>query len=138
MKVGKERREHLRYLLPSMYTAIAVRPIEPEVLTTDGETFRWHGHAYDISEGGMRFEIDVAIEPGTPIAVRLELPGAATLRVVERRPVFVIANVVWVEEEDLDQTGPVRMACVFRRFVQPGDRERLLSRLRSGRFSLAA
>ncbi len=138
MKLGKDRREHPRYLLPSMYTAIAVRRSEPDVLVPGDEAFQWHGHAYDVSEGGMRFEIDEPIEPGTRIAVRLELPGATSLRVAERRPVFALANVVWIEEEDLDQPGPVRMACVFRQFVQPGDRERLLGRLRSGRYSLAA
>jgi hypothetical protein len=138
MKLGKDRREHPRYVLPSMYTAIAVRPCAPDVLRPHEDDFQWHGHAYDVSEGGMRFEIDEPIAPGTPVAVRLELPGAATLRVVERRPVFVLANVVWIEQEDLDQPGPVRMACVFRQFVQPGDRERLLGRLRSGRYSLAA
>lgn len=138
MKFGKDRREHPRYLLPSQYTAIAVRRCSPDVLAPADDDFPCHGHAYDVSEGGMRFEIDEPIEPGTPVAVRLELPGAATLRVVERRPVFVLGNVVWVEEEDLDSPGPVRMACVFRTFVQPGDRERLLGRLRSGRYSLAA
>ena len=131
MQTGKDRREFQRYVLPSMYTAIAVRPL-------DAERFRWEGHAYDIGEGGMRFEIDEPIEPGTEVAVRIELPGAAQLRVADRRPVYAFARVVWIEQDDLEQPGPVRMACVFRTFVQPGDRERLLARLRSGRFSVAA
>lgn len=128
---ARERRRHPRFLLPSMYTSVALRPL-------DREKFQWEGHAYDISEGGMRFEIDHPIEPGTPVAVRIQLPGAGTLRIAERRPVYAFANVVWLEEDDVDQPGPVRMACVFSRFLQPGDKERLLKRLRSGRFSLAA
>ncbi|MDX2114316.1 MAG: PilZ domain-containing protein [Planctomycetota bacterium] len=131
MLLGKERRRHPRYVLPSMYTAVEVRPLE-------SEQFLWKGHAYDVSEGGMRFELDRPIEPGTRVALRIQLPGAQHLRITERRPVYAFANVVWIEEDDLDQCGPVRMACVFSRFVQPGDAERLRDRLRSGRYSLAA
>ncbi len=128
---ARERRQHPRFVLPSMYTAVAVRPL-------DRDRFQWEGHAYDLSEGGMRFEIDHPIAPGTPVALRLQLPGAGMLRVAERRPVYAFGNVVWIEEDDVDQPGPVRMACVFSRFLQPGDKERLLKRLHSGRFSLAA
>jgi hypothetical protein len=131
MAAASDRREFPRYVLPSMYTSVAVRPL-------DSERFRWIGHAYDISEGGMRFEIDEPISPGTSVALRIELPGAQSLRLVERRPVYAMATVVWVEQEDLDHPGPVRMACVFRQFVQPGDRERLMTRLKSGRYSMAA
>lgn len=131
MELPRDRRRHQRYLLPSMYTTVEARPL-------DRDEFEWKGHAYDISEGGMRFELDHPIEPGTRIALRIGLPGAEHLRLTERRPVYVFANVVWLEEDDLDQPGPVRMACVFGRFVVPGDRERLVRRLASGRFSLAA
>lgn len=126
-----ERRAHPRYLLPSMYTTIAVRAI-------DSDEFTWEGHAYDISEGGMRFEVDHPIPPGAEVAIRIELPGASSMRVADRKPVYVFANVVWLEEEDIDTAGPVRMACVFKRFVEPGDQERLMARLKSGRYSLAA
>lgn len=131
MVPGTERRRHERYLLPSMYTEVEARPL-------DCEEFVWQGHAYDISEGGMRFELDSPVEPGTPIALRLQLPGAQHLLASERRPVHAFANVVWIESEDVDQGGPVRMACVFTRFVVPGDAERLRGRLHSGRYSLAA
>lgn len=128
---GRDRRQHTRFVLPSMYTAVAIRPL-------DREKYQWEGHAYDISEGGMRFEIDHPIKPGTTVAVRIQLPGEANLKSSERRPVYAFANVVWLEEDDVDQAGPVRMACVFSRFIQPGDKERLLNRLNSGRFSAAA
>lgn len=131
MEQATDRRRHPRYLLPSMYTSVEVRPLS-------SETYQWKGHAYDISEGGMRFELDYPIEPGSRIAVRIELPGSDRLRLTERRPVYAFANVVWLEEEDLEHPGPVRMACVFERFILAGDRERLLERLQSGRYSLAA
>lgn len=131
MPSAADRRAFPRYLLPSMYTNIAVRPLE-------SDEFCWEGHAYDISQGGMRFEVDHPIPAGTPVAIRIELPGASSLRVADRKPVYVFANVVWIEEEDIDAAGPVRMACVFKRFVQPGDQERLMARLKSGRYSLAA
>lgn len=131
MHLGKERRRHPRYVLPSMYTEVEIRPL-------DSDRFEWKGHAYDISEGGMRFELDRGIEPGSQVAARLQLPGAGQLTIVDRRPVYAFANVVWVEEDDLEQGGPVRMACVFARFVLPDDLHRLRQRLKTGRFSLAA
>lgn len=131
MPSSSDRRAFPRYVLPSMYTTIAVRPL-------DSDEFTWEGHAYDISQGGMRFEVDHPIPAGTEVAIRIELPGASSLRVADRKPVYVFANVVWIEEEDADGAGPVRMACVFKRFVQPGDMDRLMARLKSGRYSLAA
>ena len=131
MSTGRERRRFQRYVLPSMYTEVAVRSL-------DDTEFMWKGHAYDISGGGMRFEIDAPIEPGTTVAIRIMLPGAQHVRTCDRRAVYAFANVVWIEEDDLDQPGPVRMACVFSSFVQPGDQDRLMERLRSGRFSQAA
>jgi hypothetical protein len=131
MTLARERRRHTRYLLPSMYTEIAVRPL-------DSDEFVWHGHAYDLSVGGMRFELDQPIEPGTPVAVRIQLPGSTMLRPHERKPIYAFANTVWIEEDDIESAGPVRMACVFTRFCMPGDEERLSKRLSNGRFSLAA
>ncbi len=128
---AKERRRFPRFVLPSMYTGVEVRPM-------NSDKFQWQGHAYDISEGGMRFEVDEPIDPGTEIAVRIELPGAQNLAISERRPVYALADVVWVEQDDVEARGPVRMACNFKRFIVPGDRQRLRDRLESGRFSAAA
>lgn len=131
MRIGSERRRHERYLLPSMYTAIEVRP-------GDEDHFKWSGHAYDLSVGGMRFELDEPIEPGTEIGVRITLPGAEHLRPIHRRPIYALATVVWVEPDDVESGGPVRMACVFKTFCQADDESRLRARLESGRYSLAA
>ncbi len=131
MDGNRDRRQHPRYVLPSMYTNIAVRLL-------DSDEFLYEGHAYDLSEGGMRFEVDHAIAPGTAVAIRIELPGSDSLLAADRKPVYVFANVLWLEEEDLDHTGPIRMACAFTRFAMPGDQQRLMARLRSGRYSVAA
>lgn len=128
---AQNRRIHTRYHLPSMYTEVAVREL-------DSDQFRCHGHAYDISLGGMRFELDEVIEPGTPIAVRIQLPGPTIHRDEDRRAIFAMATVVWTEPDDLEQGGPVRMACVFRNFCHPGDEQRLLTQLSSGQYARAA
>jgi hypothetical protein len=119
----------MRFELPSMYSRIVVRLL-------DSERFEHEGHAFDISEGGIQFELDRAIEPGTPIAMRIDLPRAAVERSSERRSIFVFANVVWLEDED--EPGPVRMAAVFTRFARAGDQELLRRRITSGRYALAA
>jgi len=129
MNHANDRRAHVRYELPPMYSRVLLR-------TLDEDEFIWEGHAYDISEGGVRFELDRGIEPGTPVALRIDLPAALTERRVVRRSAFVFANVVWLEDED--EIGPSRMAAVFTRFAREGDRELLLRRLSAGRYALAA
>lgn len=128
---SQNRRIHTRYQLPSMYTEVSVRELESTEFTSSG-------HAYDISLGGMRFELDEAIAPGTPIAVRILLPGPSSLHGNDRRAIFAMGTVVWIEEDDLDQGGPVRMACVFRNFCQPGDEHRLLAQISAGQYARAA
>lgn len=112
-----------------MYTPISVR-------TLDEDVFRWEGHAYDISEGGLQFECDRAFSPGSQLAMKIELPGvgltAQQMRGASGLPVFVMGNVVWLEDED--EPGPARMALAITRFARAGDRERLMGRLDSGFF----
>lgn len=128
MKLRIDRREHPRFMLEPMYAPIAVR-------TLDDEVFDNEGSAYDISEGGLRFEADRAIEPGTKVAMQIALP-----HMVEDsgpgRSVFVFANVVWLEDED--EPGPYRMAAVFSHFARAGDRDRLLRQFATGRYRAAA
>lgn len=112
-----------------MYSRVLLRTLETD-------EFLWEGHAYDISEGGVRFELDRGIEPGTPVAMRIDLPAALAEGRAVRRSAFVFANVVWLEDED--ELGPCRMAAVFTRFAREGDQERLLRRLQTGRYALAA
>ncbi|MGD9692982.1 MAG: PilZ domain-containing protein [Phycisphaerales bacterium] len=129
MHTGQSRRRHDRFVVPPMYTPISVR-------TLDEDVFRWEGHAYDISEGGLQFECDRAFSPGSQLALKIELPGvgltAQQMRGASGLPVFVMGNVVWLEDED--EPGPARMALAITRFARAGDRERLMGRLDSGFF----
>lgn len=125
------RRIHTRYQLPSMYTEISVR--EPGT-----ESYTMTGHAYDISLGGMRFELDAPIEPGTVIEVRIELPGPTSLRPGRDHGICATAHVVWSEPDDLEDGGSVRMACVFHSFDRPGDEQALLTQISRGSYARAA
>jgi hypothetical protein len=128
MRSGRERRQHPRFELEPMYTDISVRLLEDDVFTLAG-------HAYDISVGGLRFELDRAIAPGTKIAMQINLPTMNNDK-GPGRAVFVFANVVWLEDED--EPGPVKMAAVFTHFVRLGDEQRLMAQLRTGIYRIAA
>lgn len=132
---GAERREHQRYVLPAMYSPVWVREL-------DTERFVMSGHAYDLSRGGMRFELSDPIAPGTRVAVKIGLGegwGTGSGRDVSLpRAAHAMATVIWVEEDDLEWAGPVRMACAFRNFCGPRDEELLFGLLDSGRYALAA
>ena len=127
-----ERRQFPRFVVEPMYTPVGAR-VEGGA---DGEDapFDLEGHAYDISEGGARFELDRAVAPGTAIAMRVFLPGVGERD--EGRSVLVYANVVW--SEDTDEAGPYRTAAVFTHFARAGDRDRLVRHFASGRYRMAA
>lgn len=110
-----ERRLHARFSLAPMYSDVTVQRVEN--LSTD----RLSGHAYDISESGVRIELDEALEVGQGVALQLSLPGQDT-------PMFVAADVVWVNDE-LDDPGPRRMALRFTDFLIETERDRLLAYL---------
>lgn len=112
-----------------MYTPLSVR-------TLDKDVFDIEGNAYDISEGGIRFEIDRPVAPGTKIAMQITLPNLNAGDIGPGRNIFVFANVIWIEDED--EPGPVRSAAVFTHFARAGDRERLLRQFATGRYRAAA
>jgi hypothetical protein len=122
------RRHHERFVMSPMYTPVSVRLL-------DSERFSLEGHAYDISEGGMMFELDRAIEAGTPIAAQITLSEHAIGDIGPGRSIFVFGNVVWADDSD---AGPVRLALAFTQFARLGDKERLLRQLGSGRYARAA
>lgn len=128
---ASDRRQCARYKLPVGYTAVRVRLMTEQQFTLDG-------HAYDISENGIQFELDLPIDPGTPVAMQIELPrGNAPLAETDGpgRAVFLLGNVVWLDDSE---PGPARMALAITRFARAGDQERLQRRLRSGAYALAA
>lgn len=112
-----------------MYAPLAVR-------LPDADTFTNEGHAYDISVGGIRFELDQPIAPGTPVAMQITLPPTELADIGPGRTVLVFANIVWLEDED--EIPPVRMAAVFTHFARAGDQERLLKQFATGRYRMAA
>lgn len=118
-----ERRRHDRYRLSPMYTSVTARD-------GDGIGADQAGHVYDISEGGVRIELDEPVEVGQFLALDLELPGMDD-------PVCATGDVVWVNDSQ-DDPGPRRMALRFRRFETTADRIRLMEYLGHGSLSAAA
>jgi len=94
-----------------MYTHLRART------SADGD-YQWDGYIYDISESGIRFELDDAIEPGTNLDVHITLPGKFNAEF------DVTGEVVRMHDED-DEPGPRRMAMTFKRFDQPTDQQKL-------------
>lgn len=75
------------------------------------------GHAYDISLGGVRYELDLALPEGTCVEVEIQLPGASN-------PIRGSGQVVRVYDE-ADDPGPRRQAMRLDRFFSEIDRQRL-------------
>ena len=127
------RRRHERFATLPMYTSISATPLGQPPL---------EGHAYDISEAGIRFELDRALPPGSPVTLTIDLPrwlpnpidNDAPL--IEPKPVEVNASVIWIDDDGVP--GPVRMAATFTNFATPLDRERLLDTLAAGALRRAA
>lgn len=126
---GADRRRFPRFMLPTGYAPLKVR-------TLDRETFDIEGFAYDVSEGGIRFELDRPIEPGTQVAMEIALPGLAESTIGPGRAVYAFANIVWIEDED--EPGPVKMAAVFARFAREVDGARLREQLTTKHYRQAA
>lgn len=113
-----------RFRLPPMYTPITVQRGE-------GETAQVvRGHAYDISEGGARVELDDAPDVGESLEIAVSLPGSS-------RALKAKAQVAWIAEAD-DDPGPRRVGFRFDGFATPMDRDALLEYLGSGFLSRAA
>ena len=119
-----DSRQFARLRLPAMYTLVRVRPI-------GDERFSWTGYIYDISEGGMRFELDTPLDPGTSIEVRAMLPGANHMT-------FEAAGQVVRLHDDDEIPGPARMGMTFDHFALEEDRSRLADYIGGGAPRLAA
>ncbi len=108
-------RKHERLKVEPMYTSVLVQ-------RADGPTIRTlEGHAYDISEGGARIELDESIGCGERVALSLRLPR-------ETMSVFAMGRVVW-ENDETDDPGPRRMAIQFTQFLSDADHARLVRHL---------
>jgi hypothetical protein len=115
-----------------MYSAIEVK------LASDARE-AMAGHAYDISRGGVSFELDRAIEPGTPVYLKLSLPewlqGLADGE-SDTVSVHVRGTVVWTDDDGV--AGPVRMAAAFTSFESVGEYALLDQTLKVRRYAPAA
>jgi len=143
-----DRRRATRFTLPAAYAPVQARLLE-------GPEGELHGHAYNVSASGLRFELDDALPAGTRIAVRLELPGqgsglkpggegagarARRGSLIEAAPspaVYAIATVIWLLD-DADEPGPVRMGARFEGFPRASDARRLRELISGGRYAEAA
>lgn len=122
------RRTTERFAVLPAYTPCRIRLQSEEI-------FRYDGHVHDLSEGGVRFESDIPIEPGTPVALQIALPERVSdFTVIDGpgRDVFMLGNVVWCS---IDEPGPALMAVATTRFARAGDRDRLIRRLLAGGFA---
>jgi len=106
---GPGQRQHTRFSVPAMYSLLRAR--------SRSETHFCHtGHIYDVSLGGLRFELDEPIEPGTELDIRAMLPGPehVTFRAKGR--------VVRLHNTDAEDRGPSRMGLAFDQFKSQADR----------------
>lgn len=119
-----EAREHPRFKLQPMYTEVTIQRIRDMSISTVA------GHAYDVSEAGVRIEMDEPLEVDERVSLCLNMGG-------EKTSVFASGRVVWVNDED-DDPAARRMAIRFTRFLAPEDRTRLMRSLGSGQYRQAA
>ncbi len=122
------RRQFERFAVNPGYTSTAVR-VHP-----DQSTFETQGHIFDISEGGICFELDVPIEPGSTISMRVDIPSTVG-DTGPGRAVFVTGNVVWC---DIEEPGPAKMAMAITRYDRQGDKQRMIRALGNTGYRRAA
>lgn len=108
------RRAIDRFRLPPMYTRVVVVPCGGSVEPKDVTGAPHEGHAYDISLGGVRYELDEPLPTGTRVQVELLLPGAT-------EPIRGSGQVVRVYDLE-DDPGPRRQALRLDRFQSETDR----------------
>ena len=107
-----------------MYTAVtATRP------TADRDA-EMAGHAYDISESGVRVEFDDELTPGDELDVQIAVPA-------DSLAIAATGQVVRCFEAD-DDPGPRRVAVEFKHFASEQDRRTLIQWLGSGHLQRAA
>ncbi|MDF1809926.1 MAG: PilZ domain-containing protein [Phycisphaerales bacterium] len=122
------RREHERFSVNPGYTSAGIR------LHPDETTFQSEGHIYDISEGGICFELDIPVEPGSTVSMRVDLPT----NVGDQGPgraVFVTGNIIWC---DIEEPGAAKMALAITRYDRQGDRQRMIRAFSNNGYQRAA
>lgn len=108
---SRDQRQHPRIKVPAMYTLIRAR-------VQGSNRYNWTGHIYDVSLGGVRFELDMPIDVGTQLELRGMLPGSG-------HTTFRATGKVVRIHSDPREPGPAIMALQFQAFQSPMDRHRL-------------
>jgi hypothetical protein len=103
-----DARQYPRLKLQAMYTLVRVRP-------AGTKRYQWTGYIYDISQTGMRFEVDGAIPPGTKVDICALLPGA------HHTTFEATGHIVRMHDDDDLDIGPVRMGMTFDSFARELD-----------------
>ena len=118
----EDLREHTRYALNAAYTSVAVR--------REGEDQYTHmGHAYDISKGGMRVELDEPLQQGERVDLKVSLPGEQVIQ--------IHASGVMVRLHDEEELGPVRMGLSFDGSIDKAESKNLDDFFESGQSAAA-
>ncbi len=128
---GRDRRRHTRFRVSPMYSRLVVRRVSAggdasaaSHPTNDASAEELDGHIYDISLGGVRFELDEPLGDGEVVVVEISLPGCQRLIRAEGR-------IVRVNDAD-DDPGPRRMALRFDRFADASSQAALRKYLGEG------
>ena len=106
MTTSNDRRHHPRFTVDPMYSAITVRPVSEQRSKGADPS---EGHVYEVSLGGMRFELDEPLPVGAKIEVDVVLPGI-------EKPIHAQARVARVFDA-VDDPGPRRMVAEFETFA---------------------
>ena len=122
------RRRFERFTLQPAYTPVVVRTLDQEALTLEG-------HSYDLSEGGLKFEVDREIKAGTPVSIQITVPAPLAQATGASRTVTALGTIVW---SDTEEPGPVVTGAVFTCFPRDGEKEGLLRHLGAGILRRAA
>lgn len=102
-----DKRQFPRRSLPVGYSEVHVR-------RSGRQRFSMVGHAYDISAGGVRIELDRSLADGEEVDIRVNLPGT------DQHEIRAHGSVV--RFHDPGEVGPVRMAVNFSALANPADR----------------
>lgn len=95
--VLNNRRSAERFLLQTAVVRVVVDAHGSEPHTKG----LFEGHAYDLSDSGIRLELDSALPVGTPVGIELHMPGLGSA-------IQLVGRVARVFDE-IDDPGPRRM-----------------------------
>ncbi|MFZ4749710.1 MAG: PilZ domain-containing protein [Phycisphaerales bacterium] len=119
MPESTDRRQHDRFTVDPMYSSVVVNPIRKRSSKAAGahsgsadsatSPSAREGHLYEVSLGGMRFELDEPVPAGERVRAEISLPGCGA-------PITVDARIVRVYDE-IDDPGPRRMVAEFETFA---------------------